>query len=135
MSIEPGMIYEISQVVEESHTAAAIAGEKLPHVLSTPHLIGVIETSAHEAIAAALNEDQSSVGTFIAVKHIAATPVGMQIRVRIEVLQVTERKVAYKVEAWDAVEKIAEGEHERFVIDVNRFAKNVEKKQQLLIRG
>jgi len=130
MSINAGTVFEIRRVVEESLTAAAVGGEKLPHVLSTPHLIGWIETAAAEAIAAELTPEQSSVGTFISLKHMAATPVGMEVKVRVELLEASGRRLHYKVEAWDPVEKIAEGEHERFIIDINRFTQNVQKKQK-----
>jgi fluoroacetyl-CoA thioesterase len=129
MSIEPGLVYENFWTVGEQHTAAAVTEGKLPRVLSTPHMIGWIETTAHNAIAYSLSSDQASVGTSVNVKHLAATPVGMQVRVRVEVLEISGRRLRYKVEAWDAVEKIAEGEHERYIIDVNRFIQNLEKKQ------
>jgi fluoroacetyl-CoA thioesterase len=130
MPIEPGLVFELTRVVTESETAAAVAGGKLPHVLSTPHLVGWIETTCHQAIDEWLGPDQTSVGISINLKHMAATPVGMEVRVRVEVLEVSGRKLRYRVEAWDPVEKAAEGEHERFIIDCERFTQNVEKKVQ-----
>jgi predicted thioesterase len=60
---------------------------------------------------------------------MAATPAGMQVRIRAELLEVQGRKLLFKVEAWDEVEKIAEGEHERFIINWERFMKGVTEKQ------
>lgn len=130
MALAPGLIGEMNFVVQQSETAAAVAGSGLPSVLSTPHLIGLFETTAHQAIHPFLEAGQSSVGTSINIKHLAATPVGMQIRIRVELLSVDGRKLRFNVEGWDEIEKIAEGEHERFIIDSARFAERVDKKRQ-----
>lgn len=128
MVIESGLIGECEGVVQESDTAAAVAGGDLPAVLSTPRVVSLLETTAHHAIEQHLAAGQTSVGVSIHLKHIAATPVGMQYRFRLELLEVDGRRLRFKVEAWDEVEKIAEGEHERFIIDAKRFNESVEKK-------
>lgn len=133
MAIEPGLIHEITMVVEEEHTAAAVTmnsgiGQLAP-VLSTPHLISLMETAAHRAVMPFLEPGQSGVGSMIHMRHIAATPVGMQVRIRAELIEVQGRRLLFKVEAWDKIEKIAEGEHERYIINWERFMAGVEKKQ------
>jgi fluoroacetyl-CoA thioesterase len=57
----------------------------------------------------------------VSVQHLAATPLGMSVRIQAEVVQVEERRVRFRVEAWDEKEKIGEGTHERFVVDIARF--------------
>ena len=109
MAIEPGLVMEFSIKVEESDTARASAGESLPPVLSTPKLIGFLEQAAHAALLPHLADGQGSVGSLVNVRHLAATPVGMQVSIRAELLEVDGRRVRFKVEAWDAVDKIAEG--------------------------
>lgn len=130
MSLTPGLIGEMRFVIQPSDTASAVGGSSLPPVLSTPHLVGLLETTAHRAIQPFLEAGQSSVGSLINIKHLAATPDGMEIRIRVELLAVDGRKLRFNVEAWDEIEKIAEGEHERFIIDSARFSERVEKKQQ-----
>ena len=130
MSLNPGLIGEMRFVVQPSDTASAVGGSSLPSVLSTQHLVGLLETTAHRAIQPFLQAGQSSVGSLINIKHLAATPVGMEIRIRVELLAVDGRKLRFNVEAWDEIEKIAEGEHERFIIDSTRFSEKVEKKQR-----
>jgi predicted thioesterase len=133
MAIEPGLIHEMTMVVEEKHTAAAMAEDsgigQLAPVLSTPYLVSLMETTAHAAVMPFLESGQSGVGAMVQIRHLAATPVGMQVRIRAELLEVQGRKLLFKVEAWDEVEKIAEGEHERFIIHWERFMKGVTKKQ------
>ena len=132
MAIEPGLVMEYSMTVDESDTARAAAGNNLPPVLSTPKLIGLLERAAHEALLPHLADGQGSVGSLVNVRHLAATPVGMQVRIRAELLEVDGRRARFKVEAWDAVDKIAEGEHERFIIDKARFNERLEKKRKAI---
>lgn len=128
MTLEPGLTHEMHLTVQESDTARASGGETLPPVLSTPRLIGYLERTAHQALLPHLAEGQSSVGTLVNIRHLAATPVGMNVRFVAELIGVEGRRMVFKVEAWDEVEKIAEGEHERFVIDTARFAERLTKK-------
>ena len=97
-------------------------------VLSTPHLIGYLEMAARNLIKQHVAETEDSVGVEVHVAHLAATPIGMAVRLRAEVIAVNERRVNCRVEAWDEREKIAEGTHERFVINVARFAARVQAK-------
>ncbi len=129
MPLEPGLIGELSITVQESDTARASGEESLPPVFSTPRLIGLMERTAHATILPHLAEGQTSVGTLVHVRHLAATPVGMTVRFRAELLEVDRRRLRFKVEAWDEVEKIGEGEHERFVIDTARFTERLEQKR------
>lgn len=133
MAFEPGLIHEMTMVVEQKHTAAAVAEEsgigQLAPVLSTPYLVNLMETTAHAAVMPFLESGQSGVGAMVHIRHFAATPVGMQVRIRAELLEVQGRRLLFKLEAWDEVEKIAEGEHERFIINWERFMDGVKKKQ------
>jgi len=61
--------------------------------------------------------------------------VGMQVRFQAELMTVDGRRLVFKVEAWDEVEKIAEGEHERFIIDSARFDKRLAEKQAMIKPG
>lgn len=129
MALETGLVGELEIVVQESDTAAAI-DEKIafPAVLSTPKVVSLMETTAANAMAPYLEAGQSSVGTSICIKHLAATPVGMKVRFRAELITLDGRRLTFKVEAWDEVEKVAEGEHGRYIINVQKFSENFKKK-------
>lgn len=129
MPLEPGLVGELSITVQESDTARASGEDSLPPVFSTPRMIGTMERTAHATILPHLADGQTSVGMSVNVRHLAATPANMQVRFRAELLEVDGRRLRFKVEAWDEVEKIGEGEHERFVIDVARFTARLEKKR------
>ncbi len=97
-------------------------------VLGTPYMIGYMETTARDLIKEHLPEGEDSVGTLVNVKHLAATPIGMSVRFTAEVIAINGRRVTCRVEAWDEAEKVGEGEHERFVINVRRFAARAQAK-------
>ncbi|MGC9398532.1 MAG: thioesterase family protein [Anaerolineae bacterium] len=128
MSLNPGLIGEITHVVREEDTAATYASGLVP-TLSTPHLVALMENAARAAVEHHLVEGQSTVGTRVDVRHLAPTPVGMEVRVRAELLEVNRRRLRFRVEAWDAVEKIGVCDHERFVIDWERFMARIEEKE------
>ncbi len=128
MAIEPGLVAEITHVVTEQDTAATY-GSGLAPVLSTPHLVALMENAAQAALNPHMEPGTSAVGTRIELRHLAATPVGMQVRVRAELLAVEGPRLRFRVEAWDEVEQIGVCEHERFIIDMDRFMRRVKKKQ------
>lgn len=132
MAIEVGLVNEMIMTVQESDTARMNGGESLPPVMSTPRIISYMERTAHYAILPFLADGQTSVGTVVNVRHLAATPVGMEIRFRAELIEVDRRRLKFKVEAWDAAEKVGEGEHERFIIDRAKFDERLAQKQAML---
>jgi fluoroacetyl-CoA thioesterase len=132
MALEPGLVGELTITVQESDTARASGGESLPLVFSTPRLVSLLERTANLTVLPHLAEGQGMVGSVVNIRHMAATPVGMQVRFRAELLEVDGRRLRFKVEAWDEVDKISEGEHERFIIDRNRFDEKLEKKRQMV---
>lgn len=127
MALKPGLIGEVTHIVTDEDTAATYASGLVP-TLSTPHLVALMENAARAAVQDHLEEGQSSVGTRVEMQHLAPTPVGMEVRVRAELIEVDRRRLRFRVEAWDAVEKIGECDHERFAIDWERFIKRVEEK-------
>jgi predicted thioesterase len=129
MNIEPGLVNETKIIVTDEITAAASGGARMAPVLSTPQLVRLMESTAHNTIVDLLEPSQSSVGAAITIQHMAATPVGMEVRIRAELMEVDGARLRFHVEAWDEIEKIAEGEHERFIIDWERFMDRVDKKR------
>lgn len=97
-------------------------------VLGTPWLIMLLEMTARNLIKRYLDEGFDSVGTHVDVRHLAATPLGMSVTFHAEILEVNDRRVRCRVEAFDEKEKVAEGTHERFVINVARFGQRVQAK-------
>jgi fluoroacetyl-CoA thioesterase len=97
-------------------------------VLATPAMIGLLEMTCRDSILPLLDPGFDSVGTEVNVKHLAATPMGMEVTFRSEVIESDDRRVKFTVAAFDEKEQIADGTHERFVVNVERFAKRLKEK-------
>lgn len=127
--IEPGISAEL-QIEVSKETLASQWGSGIVEVFSTPAMIGLMEGAAEKAVRPYLDEGETTVGTWVSVKHLAPTPLGMKVRA-VAVLQAVEgRRLSFKVEAWDEVERIGEGEHERFVVDRERFTQKAKEKRK-----
>jgi len=127
VTLEPGLVAEVTYVVTETDTAATYGSGLVP-VLSTPHLVALMEAVSQAAIAPYLEQGESAVGIHVDMKHLAPTPVGMEVRVRSELVEVNGRRLSFHVEAWDEVERVGEADHQRFVIDTARFLSRVAEK-------
>jgi fluoroacetyl-CoA thioesterase len=111
-----------------TEVAVDFLGLDTARVLSTPHLVGFLEMTARNAVKPLLGPDEDTVGTHVNVSHLAATPIGMQVTFRADVISVNGQRVNFRVEAFDEKEKIAEGTHERFIVNVPRFAARLQAK-------
>ncbi len=99
-------------------------------VLATPVLCHWFESAAVRAIAEHLEPGEATVGTRVSIEHLKATPVGMQVRVTARVVALDGRRVNFEISAFDDVELVASGAHERFVVDLERFLTGVQSKSR-----
>ncbi len=116
------------QVLVTTEIAVDFLGMEDARVLGTPYMIGLMEITARNVIKRYLDEGFDTVGTMVNIKHLAASPIGMSVRFRAEILEAADRRVLCKVEAFDEKEKIGEGTHERAIIHVAKFAERLKKK-------
>ena len=127
MDLQPGLRGTSSLVVADEHTAAHFGAGGV-RVFATPMMIGLMENAAFSAIQPLLPAGQSSVGTRIDVRHLAATPIGMQVTTTAELIEVDGKRLVFRVEARDEQELIGEGQHERAIITLDRFLSRMEEK-------
>jgi predicted thioesterase len=127
-NIAPGLVGERRLTVTPD-IAVDFLGLEGARVLGTPFMIMLIEMTARDSMLPLLDPGYDSVGTEVCVRHLAATPIGMEVRFKTEVIAVDERRVRFNVEAFDAKEQIADGTHERFIVNVERFAKRLAEKR------
>ena len=126
--LDVGRSYQSQTRVEEWMTAEK-AGNKGVDVLSTPMLLQLIEAAAIAVYGADLSEGDVTLGSYIDLTHLAPTPVGFIVRTEVEIIGVNGRRVNFAVAAFDEREKVAEGTHERYVIERAKFLTNLEEKQ------
>jgi len=111
-------------VVEEKHTAAAFGSGNIL-VFSTPMMIGLMENAALNCAQLNLSSELSTVGTYVNVKHVAATPIGQKVTATATLVSIEGKKLEFRVEAFDELEKIGEGMHGRYIIDAAKFLEKV----------
>ena len=107
-------------IVDDTNTAEVYGSGDLP-VFATPAMIGLMEFTASASVSSYLEEGQATVGTVVNVKHVAATPVGMEVHCESELVEIDRKRLVFNVKAYDECGLIGEGVHERFIIDVEKF--------------
>ena len=128
MDIKPGATAEVGYTVTEDKMAHAM-GNRGVHVFATPFVVGLLESAASAVLQPQLPAGAGTVGTLVEMKHLAATPAGMKVRARATLLETDGKRFLFAVEAWDEMDKIAEGRHERFIVpDMDKFLARAMKK-------
>jgi predicted thioesterase len=118
---------EARTMVSDDNTAVKY-GSGSVDVFGTPAMIALMEEAAINAVDSKLPNGYATVGIHLDIKHIAATPVGMNVTARAELTGIDGLKLTFRVEAFDESEKIGEGTHQRFIIELDRFRERAGKK-------
>lgn len=115
--LAPGLKHSRSVKVTQDMVPPHLRSEAVG-VLSTPDLIRLIEQTGIDAVAPLLAAGQTTVGTRVNITHLAATPVGMNLTIDVEVTELDRRRIGFKVEVRDELDLVANGTHERFIADI-----------------
>jgi predicted thioesterase len=118
--LRPGLVGEVGLLVESSHLASSLGSGSID-VFATPAMIALMENAAQTCVAPYLPQGSVTVGTSINVRHLAATPPGLEVRARAELTEVEGRRLVFHVTASDRVDLIGEGTHERAIVDPARL--------------
>lgn len=125
-TLAPGVTHTHTFTVTEAKTVPFLYPESpdfvaMPKVFATGFMVGFVEWACIEALAPHLDKGEGSLGIHIDIDHRAATPPGMKVTAEVEVVEVDGRRVSFDVAVRDEKETIAEGRHQRFVVDWDRF--------------
>ena len=133
--LQSGLEYQFKYKVPENKTVPALFTEsdefqEMPEVFATGFMVGLFEWTCVQAIIPYLNwPEEQTVGIHVNFSHLAATPPGMTITVKTKLEKVDGRKLTFSINAFDDLDKISEGTHERFIIDAEKFNAGIEKKK------
>ena len=129
--LTPGIKGKQTITVTHEQTAAHYGSGAL-EVFATPAMVALLEETAWKSVQPYLEAGQGTVGTRVDVRHLAATPLGMQVTCESELVEIDRRRLVFKVDVFDESGKIGEGTHERFIIQNDRFfaAANAKKPQK-----
>lgn len=126
MSVEIGAVLEKTFSIGEKDTAKIMGSGELD-VLATPMLVCYMENAAAELLGTFLDEESTSVGSFISVKHLAPSPVGDTIKITAKITEVEREKIIhFELLAEDTSGVVGKGEHQRAVVDKKRFMEKVD---------
>ena len=132
-----GIKYEHKFIVPKSKTVPLLYPESeeflvMPEVFATGFLVGLLEWACILAIKPYLDwPNEQTVGTHINVSHEAATPAGLEVTVKVELISIEGRKLTFNVEAHDGIDLISKGIHERYVINKQKFDEKIKLKIKL----
>jgi fluoroacetyl-CoA thioesterase len=90
-------------------------------VFSTPSMTYLVEMTAHKLVTPHLKSGQGQVGLQVNIRHMAPTPIGKQVRCEVELTAIDRRKVTFKAKVFDDIEQVGEAEHDRYVIDLDKY--------------
>ena len=129
-TLQPGLLGEAQTVVVPENTAQHV-GSGAVAVFATPAMVALMEQAAVAAVTPHLPPGWQTVGVHVDVQHLAATPLGLTVSARAELLAVDGRRLTFRVTAHDDQELIGEGTHQRVLIDLARFQARVTAKQEV----
>ena len=124
----PGLTGQSEMMVREGDLVSQLGSIDVD-VLSTPRLIQLMEAAAIKAIQEFIPSDQLSLGTHVKIKHLSPTPLGMKVFAHAILKEVNKNRLIFLVDAYDEMEKVAEGEHERLLVSKEGFLQKVKKKR------
>lgn len=124
MALTLGMTGEATTTVVHENTAAAVGAGGV-EVFGTPMMVALMENAAWRTVAPHLDEGYVTVGTAVNIRHLTATPIGQKVRAQAELIQVDGRRLVFKVEAYDERQKIGDGQHERFIVKLDKFLSRI----------
>ena len=128
---KPGLVGRTFKKVETQDLASAF-GNPEAHVLATMVVATLLETASLAAIEGCLGQDQICVGSRLDFAHTAPTPPGFIVRAEATLIEVDRRRLLFEVRAWDEVQGVAQGTHERFILDKAKFLAQVAAKASKL---
>ena len=120
MEITIGMKGQAFTDVERADTAKEVGSGDLL-VYATPCMVALMEGAACEAIAEALKETETTVGTMLNIEHTSATPVGLEVRAEAAVISVEGKVITFEVTAYDEIGEIGRGIHKRVIVNSQKF--------------
>jgi fluoroacetyl-CoA thioesterase len=132
--LRPGLRHSETLMVSEALSVPAQARifdplTEMPPVFATAQMIAFVEWTCVHALAPYLTTDQRTVGTRVEMTHTAATPVGMNVTADVELVEITDRTLRFKIACRDEKDAIGEGFHERTIVDNSRFMARLARKQ------
>lgn len=122
--LQSGMKITVDREVTESMTTQR--GDY--RVFSTPSMVQFCESAAGQLVAPHLQPGQGQVGIVVTIRHMGPTPMGKHVRAEVDLVGVDRRRLSFKIKVYDDVEQVGECDHERFIVDLDKYQEKLRKK-------
>lgn len=127
--METGLKAQSRETVSEDKLAKSCGSGEVA-VYGTPFMLALMEEAANKAVKSELESNQTTVGISFELSHLAPTPVGMEVKAEAELIAVDDKRLSFKITAYDEQEKIGEGKHQRYIINQDSFEKTAKEKRK-----
>ncbi len=137
-SLKTGLIFNFRYKVPDNKTVPHLYPEapefqEMPKVLATGFMVGLFEWACIQAINPHIDwPREQTVGIAVNLSHLAATPPGLIVNVKVKLVEVEGRRLVFSIVADDGIDTISEGTHDRFIIDAAKFNAKVAAKNKEL---
>jgi predicted thioesterase len=120
-TLKPGLKMTRRIIVDQPRTIDFLDGDvgKL-RVYATPSIVNDAEHACRDLVLEHFDAGEDCLGTRVEIRHLAATPVGMWVDVSVELAAVRGRALCFRFKVVDAIDTVAEGEHDRFIVDLSK---------------
>jgi len=125
--LQPGLVFETTREVTRKESAQELGSGTLD-VFGTPAMALLVEQACLEMVERYLEDGQTTVGIQLHLSHLAPTPIGDRVRIKVEIIAVEKHLIHFKAMIWDSVELIGKASHQRAIIDIERFLRRANKK-------
>ena len=130
--IKVGTHATVQKRIKEEDTSINYGSGKLKTLLSTPALVALMIKAAVEAIDDKLPEEMITVGKMTTITHDKPTGLGAMVSVKVEVKSFDGQKIVFDVTAYDEIGTIAQGTHERIIVNRKALLKKAQKRAEKL---
>ena len=114
-SLKPGLELSKAVTVDESRCIGFMGKEGM--VYATPRMVSDVEYACRDFLLQHLDAGEDSVGAHVSIDHLAATPLGLEVKIAAKITELDRRKVTFEFTVHDPVEQCGRGKHVRFVVE------------------
>jgi fluoroacetyl-CoA thioesterase len=107
-------------LIKSEHAAKHVGSGEI-EALSTPAMIAFMEKTARQTVESRLPEGDITVGTRVDIRHLDPVPIGENLKVTAQLVGIDKTKLTFKVKAEWRNEVIGTGQHERFIVNKEKF--------------
>ena len=114
-SLQVGQTADVTVTVTED-MCPAFDGVIVHRVYSTWSMAHHMELAARKVLAPHLEDHEEGIGSHLSIDHLAPSPVGHDVRIHAEAIEVTRQGVVCTLTAWDGTRLLGRGQQVQRVL-------------------